>query len=160
LLADQVRSFYASAMPDTPTIRLATHQDLEACVNIQTDSFHIFTTAKRRTHLQKMITLQTLLVMEDQEQIIAYASFDPDWFGCTFLKLVVVDSAVQRQGFASRLIRYIEDYHCPSGRLLSSTEDDNLPSKALHQQLEFKVSGWLDNLPQPHREIFYFKTVD
>lgn len=100
------------------------------------------------------------MVYLSQSKIVGYATFEPDWFGCTFLKLVVTDKAARRQGVASALIKYIEDYHCPSGKFFSSTEDDNEPSKRMHEKQGFEPSGWLDNLPQPHGEIFYFKALE
>ncbi|MEA3286172.1 MAG: GNAT family N-acetyltransferase [Candidatus Marinimicrobia bacterium] len=140
-------------------IRGAVIDDLEACVAIDAPNFNIFDRAKRRKHFVKMIPEDGMLVLEHENSIVAYATFEPDWFGCTFLKLVVTDVSVRRKGLAALLIQYVEDHHCPSGKFFSSTEDDNEASKKLHEKLGFKVSGWLDNLPQPHREIFYFKLI-
>jgi len=140
-------------------IRLALSRDLDACVAIDASNFNIFDQKKRRKHFLEMIPREMMLVLEVDSRIVAYASFDSEWFACTFLKLVVTDQAFRRQGLASKLIRHIEANHCPSGKLFSSTEADNEPSINMHLQLGFMESGWLDNLPQPHREIFYFKAV-
>ncbi len=140
-------------------IRLAVPADLKACVAIDAPNFNIFNREKRRDHFQVMIPQKKMVVCLRDSKILAYATFDPDWFGCTFLKLVVTDKSVRRTGMASALIQYIEDHHCLSGKFFSSTEDDNEPSKRMHEKHGFVVSGWLDNLPQPHREIFYFKAL-
>lgn len=140
-------------------IRLATMEDLDACVSIDAPNFNIFDRDKRRQHFLEMIPKDNMLVMEHDSSILAYATFDPDWFGCTFLKLVVTDMAFRRKGIASELIQHIEDHHCPSGKFFSSTEADNAASIRLHERYGFVPSGWLDNLPQPHRELFYYKTV-
>ncbi|MCK5794423.1 MAG: GNAT family N-acetyltransferase [Anaerolineales bacterium] len=140
-------------------IRLAVLADLEACTAIDAPGFNIFDRPKRRDHFMEMIPKESMLVIEREQHIVAYATFNSDWFGCTFLKLVVTDASVRRQGLAGTLIQHIEDHYCPSGKFFSSTEDDNKPSKELHVKLGFIESGWLDNLPQPHREIFYFKQV-
>ncbi|MBL7122166.1 MAG: GNAT family N-acetyltransferase [Candidatus Marinimicrobia bacterium] len=130
---------------------------LEACVAIDAPNFNIFDREKRRKHFLYMIPREMMLVLEMDSRIVAYSTFDSDWFGTTFLKLVVTDEAFRRQGLASKLIGYIEANHCPSGKFFSSTEADNEPSIHMHIRHGFKESGWLDNLPQPHREIFYFK---
>ena len=139
------------------TIRIAHMSDLDECVAIDAPNFNIFDREKRRDHFLYMITREMMLVLELDSKIIGYATFDSDWFGCTFLKLVVTDLKFRRQGMASRLIHHIEANHCPSGKLFSSTEADNEPSIRMHLQHGFQESGWLDNLPQPHREIFYYK---
>ena len=146
-------------MAESGLIRRAESRDLEACAAIDAPNFHIFDREKRRQHFQEMIPRGQMLLAESGGRILAYATFDPDWFGCTFLKLVVVRSTARRQGLATALIREIETRYCPSGRFFSSTEEDNEASRVLHAKLGFQPSGWLDNLPQPHREIFYFKAV-
>ncbi len=146
-------------MSKKPLIRLAILPDLEHCVAIDAPNFNIFDREKRRKHFLEMIPKNAMLVLEQQHRIVAFGTFEPDWFGCTFLKLVVTDTSVRRQGLASLIIQHIENHHCPSGKFFSSTEDDNDPSKQMHLKQGFKESGWLDNLPQPHREIFYFKQV-
>jgi GNAT superfamily N-acetyltransferase len=138
-------------------IRIAQIEDLDHCVAIDAPNFNIFDRKKRRKHFLEMIPRGMMLVAEVDSQIVSYATFDPDWFGCTFLKLVVTDQSFRRQGIATHLIKHIEFNHCPSGKLFSSTEADNTPSIQMHLQYGFVDSGWLDNLPQPHREIFYFK---
>ncbi len=148
-------------MPDAiATVRIAGMEDLAACVAIDAPNFNIFNRDKRRKHFEEMIPKAGMIVQEIQHVIVAYATFDQDWFGCTFLKLVVTDGSVRRQGLASQLIQYIETHFCPSGKLFSSTEADNYPSIKMHEKQGFEQSGWLDNLPQPHREIFYFKNLN
>ncbi|MEA3287026.1 MAG: GNAT family N-acetyltransferase [Candidatus Marinimicrobia bacterium] len=146
-------------MSNNILIRLATMTDLDICVAIDAPNFNIFNREKRQKHFTEMIPKNGMLVLEQDHHIVGYATFEPDWFNCTFLKLVVTDASVRRQGLASELINQIQTNHCPTGKFFSSTEDDNAPSKAMHLKLGFRESGWLDNLPQPHREIFYFKQV-
>lgn len=140
-------------------IRLATESDLETCVAIATDAFHIYTKERRREHLQQLIPDGNVLLAEECSKVLGYASFLTDWFNSTFLKLVVVDPVARRRNVASALIETIARDHCPSRRFFSSTEADNLPSIAMHEKLGFKPSGFLDNLPQPERELFYFRKV-
>jgi GNAT superfamily N-acetyltransferase len=142
------------------TIRIAQLNDLDPCVAIDAPNFNIFDREKRRKHFLDMIPRGMMLVLEMDSRIVAYGTFDSDWFGCTFLKLLVTDPAYLRRGLATMLIQYIELNHCPSGKLFSSTEADNEPSIQMHRRNGFLESGWLDNLPQPHREIFYFKPTE
>jgi len=141
-------------------IRIAQLHDLEPCVAIDAPNFNIFDRKKRRKHFLEMIPRKMMLVLEMDSRIVGYATFDSDWFGCTFLKLVVTDHAYRRRGLATKLLQHIEFKHCPSGKLFSSTEADNEPSIQMHKQYGFVESGWLDNLPQPHRELFYFKPTE
>jgi len=133
-------------------IRLASIQDLDACVAIDAPDFNIFDGEKRRLHFLEMIPREMMVVMEIDSKIVAYASFDSQWFGCTFLKLLVTDAQYRRRGYAIKLMEHIEAKHCPSGKFFSSTEADNSASIQLHVSHGFQESGWLDNLPQPHRE--------
>jgi ribosomal protein S18 acetylase RimI-like enzyme len=140
-------------------IRSGTQKDVSECANIDTDAFHIFTTERRHEHLAERANANQLLVAVIDRTIVGYATFDANWFKSTFLKLVVVAEGFQRRGIASALIREIAASYCPSGRLFSSTEDNNEASLAMHQHLGFRHSGYIDNLPQPGREIFLFLKV-
>lgn len=141
-------------------IRIAKLTDLDECVAIDAPNFNIFDRGKRRKHFLEMIPKEMMLVLETNSSIVAYATFDSGWFGCTFLKLVVTNRAFRRKGLASMLLHHIEANYCPSGKFFSSTEADNEPSIQMHKRHGFIESGWLDNLPQPHREIFYFKSIE
>jgi len=65
--------------------------DLDTCVAINAPNFNIFDREKRRKHFLEMIPRERMLISEIDSRIVAYATFNPDWFGCTFLKLIVTD---------------------------------------------------------------------
>ncbi len=145
-------------MPDI-LIRPGNPEDIEACVAIDTEAFHIYTAGRRRTLLQRSLEKTAFLVAVAGDRIVGYATFDPDWFHSTFLKLVVIDKDWRRRGIAVAMIRQIARDHCPGGKFFSSTEEDNQPSLALHQKLGFRACGYLDGLPQPGRELFFLREV-
>ena len=140
-------------------IRYARPDEVITCAQINAENFHFILEDRRKHILQHALQWQGVLVAEVAGDVAGYAIFDPDWFDSTFLKLIVVDARFRRRGIAYALIRWIEGHHCPSGRFFSSTEDDNVASKALHRKIGFVESGYLANLPQPHHEIFFFKQV-
>ena len=140
-------------------IRNARPDEVATCARINAENFHFILEDRREHILKHALQWQGVLVAEIDGTIAGYAIFDPDWFDSTFLKLIVVDARFRRRGIALELIRQIGHEHCPSGRFFSSTEEDNVASKALHTKIGFVESGYLANLPQPYPEIFYYKQV-
>jgi|FLOH01.1.fsa_nt_gi GNAT superfamily N-acetyltransferase len=133
--------------------------DVEPCVQMNPEVFHIFLDDRRRDAIKHALETGSFLVALIDGKRAGYAIWEPDWFDSTFLKLVVVEKEFRRKGIASKLILELANHHCPTGRLFSSTEADNEPSIAMHKGIGFVDSGWIDHLPQPHKEIFLFKNT-
>jgi len=107
-----------------------------------------------RSHLER----HHLLVAEEAGRLIGLLAFRTDWFQCTFVSLVAVQTDFRRRGVARTLYRRVEDIS-PSPRLFSSTEETNVVSIQMHRGLGFAHSGHIDNLPQGYRELLFYKRL-
>jgi L-amino acid N-acyltransferase YncA len=99
-----------------------------------------------------------LLVAADGGEVAGFLAYRTDWFGCTFVSLVVVAEPARQRGVATALFRELE-HRSPSARLFSSTEETNTASIRMHRSLGFVPSGHVDNLPQGYRELLFYKRL-
>jgi GNAT superfamily N-acetyltransferase len=107
-----------------------------------------------RAHVER----RELLVGEVDGQVGGFLAYRTDWFGCTFVSLVVVAESHRRRGVARELFAAVER-RSPSARLFSSTEETNTTSIQMHRALGFTPSGHVDNLPQGYRELLFYKRL-
>jgi predicted GNAT superfamily acetyltransferase len=107
-----------------------------------------------RAHVER----RELLVGELDGQVAGFLAYRTDWFGCTFVSLVVVAERARRRGVARGLFAALER-RSPSARLFSSTEETNTTSIQMHRALGFIPSGHVDNLPQGYRELLFYKRL-
>lgn len=99
-----------------------------------------------------------LLVAEEQGEIIGVLAYRSDWFACTFVSVVAVATPARRRGVARALFEEV-GRRSPSPRLFSSTEETNAVSIQMHHALGFTPAGYIDNLPQGYRELFFYKRL-
>ena len=107
-----------------------------------------------RSHLDR----HHLLVADLDGQVVGMLAYRTDWFQCTFVTMVSVREDHRKRGVARALYCAVEDVS-PSPRLFSSTEETNAVSIQMHTALGFHSSGHIDNLPQGHRELLFFKRL-
>jgi predicted GNAT superfamily acetyltransferase len=104
------------------------------------------------------VARREILVAEQGDAIVGLLAYRTDWFGCTFVSLVVVAERARRRGVARALFEALERAS-PSARLFSSTEETNVASIQMHRALGFVPSGHIDNLPQGYRELLLYKRL-
>ena len=107
-----------------------------------------------RAHVER----RELLVADDDGEVLGFLAYRTDWFGCTFVSLIVVAEPARRRGVARALFQALERVS-PSARLFSSTEETNAISIQMHRALGFVPSGHIDNLPQGYRELLLYKRL-
>ena len=107
-----------------------------------------------RSHVER----NEVLVAEERGDVVGFLAYRTDWFGCTFVSLVVVAEAARRRGVARALFDAVER-RAVSPRLFSSTEETNVASIQMHRALGFGPSGYIDNLPQGYRELLFYKRL-
>jgi ribosomal protein S18 acetylase RimI-like enzyme len=145
-------------------IRLAAEKDYERCIELD---ILIMGTDKRKDYFRRHIRDETMYVTVEQSRakkqagnlIVGLVAFDPHFIGCLYISLLIVHPDFRRKGIARSLVDVVAT-HSKDGRLFSSTEEDNEISLKMHEALGFRRSGSIENLPQPTREIFFFKEVD
>jgi ribosomal protein S18 acetylase RimI-like enzyme len=107
-----------------------------------------------RAHVER----NELLIADEHGEVVGCLAYRTDWFGCTFVSLVVVAESARRRGVARALFEAVER-RSPSPRLFSSTEETNVASIRMHRALGFSASGYIDNLPQGYRELLFYKRL-
>ena len=137
-------------------IRLAEEKDCERCIELD---MLIMGTDKRKDLLRRRIKKGALYVASSGDQIVGLITLHPAFLGCLYITLLIVHPDFRRKGIARSLVDKVAT-HSRDGRMFSSTEEDNGISLKMHEALGFRRSGYIDNLPQPTREIFLFKEVD
>ena len=136
-------------------IRPAGREDYEQCIEL--DKL-IFGTDKRKDFLRHRIEHGRMYVAIEDGRVVGLAAFMTRFVGCLYLSLLLVHPDYRRRGIARRMIDAVAS-HSRDGRLFSSTEEDNEVSIKMHEALGFRRSGYIENLPQPLREIILFKEV-
>jgi GNAT superfamily N-acetyltransferase len=107
-----------------------------------------------RSHVER----HHLLIAEDDGVVLGFIAYRTDWFQCTFVTLVSVDTEHRKRGIARALYRAVEDMS-PSPRVFSSTEETNPVAIRMHTALGYAPSGHIDNLPQGYRELLFYKRL-
>ncbi len=142
---------------ETPMeIRLAGKEDHLKCAEL--DKL-VFGSDKRMEFLNLRIQRREIFVATREDSVVGFIAFGPYLIGCMFISLLITHPDHRRGGIARRLVEKISA-HCVDGRLFSSTEEDNVISLKTHEALGFRRSGYIENLPQPTKEIILFKTVE
>lgn len=136
-------------------VRVACKQDLEGCLNVERS---VMGDDRRAQFLKRQIEEGRLLVAEVEGQTVGFITYETEWFGQVYVSLVCVHPDYRRRGIAQQLFHAVEE-RCHTGRLFSSSEEDNGVSIKMHEALGFVRNGYIDNLPQQRREIIYFKQV-
>ena len=107
-----------------------------------------------RSHFER----HQLIVAEAEGDVVGFLAYRTDWFGCTFVALVVVHEDYRRKGIAREFYKSVEAVSL-SPRIFSSTEETNTASIRMHTALGFAPSGHIDNMPQGVRELLFYKRV-
>jgi ribosomal protein S18 acetylase RimI-like enzyme len=136
-------------------IRSARFDDVPGCAAVAVD---LIGPRRGRSFMEAAVDRQQLLVASDDGSVVGFLAYRTDWFNCTFVSLVAVTPERRRKGIARALFRALEA-HSPGPRLFSSTEETNAASIRMHGALGFTASGYIENLPQGCRELFFYKRL-
>lgn len=138
------------------TVRRAREEDLQGCYDVDCN---VFAADYRAAFLRAHARSDRLFVAEADGRVVGFIAYETEWIGTTYISLVCVHSTYQRQGIARRLFQAVEAA-CTTDRLFSSAEEANSASIMMHEALGFQRSGYIENLPQPSREIIFFKKLE
>lgn len=136
-------------------IRLPRLADAAACTELAAT---VIGPERAGTFVKSHFERHQVMVAEAVGEVIAFLAYRTDWFGCTFISLVVVREDYRRKGIAREFFRSVETVSL-SPRVFSSTEETNAASIQMHTALGYSPSGYIDNLPQGVRELLFYKRV-
>lgn len=125
------------------TVRKAELDDFEAI-----DSFDIFAGERR-----KDIERGECFVAVENEQVVGYIVFNHSFFLMPFIQFLCVDSKFRQQGFAGKLLDYVEQAS-DGEKLFTSTESDNLTMLKVFSKRGYRVSGVIENIQEKSEIVF------
>jgi len=112
----------------------------------------------RKDSIYKAIQKGDCFVAIEDGKIIGYVIFSRSFFENWFIKLLYVDEAYRRKGVATSLLNEVNK-QCVTEKLFVSTNESNEAMKSLLNKLGFVQTGYLDNVNNEEKEIFYVKKL-
>ena len=110
----------------------------------------------RRASICHAVEHEHCTVAEVEGQVVAYIIVERKFFGWPFIELVYVCTDYRKHGFATALMRHVENT-CEAEKLFTSTNLSNLPMQHLLEKSGYTISGVVHNLDEDDPEVFYFK---
>ena len=136
-------------------IRSGTADDLDAIISFD----HVANSDPGRVEfIRQALSSKLCLVVEEDHQVNAYAVLDYSFFGCGFVSMLYVATTARRRGIGRRLMNTMEA-NCKTTKLFTSTNETNIPMRALLESLGYIPSGTIYNLDPGDPEMVYFKDL-
>jgi GNAT superfamily N-acetyltransferase len=111
---------------------------------------------RRIEEIKSAVNENRCLVVFLESQLAGFLIYHSHFFYCCFISLLMIKPVLQRKGFASALLEYMEQ-HSPTEKLFSSTNQSNTAMQKVFQANGFIKSGNIDNLDEGDPEIVYYK---
>ncbi|PEQ32408.1 GNAT family N-acetyltransferase [Bacillus cereus] len=126
--------------------------DLDSIVHLDID---VLGDDSRRDYIKHTIDEGRYIIVKEDNSISGFLTYDTNFFGCTFLSLIIVSPAKRRQGYASSLISYMLT-HSPTQKIFSSTNESNESMQTVFNANGFVRSGMIENLDEGDPEIIFY----
>ncbi|PDY24327.1 N-acetyltransferase [Bacillus cereus] len=126
--------------------------DLDSIVHLDID---VLGDDSRRDYTKHTIDEGRCIIVKEDNSISGFLTYDTNFFGCTFLSLIIVSPAKRRQGYASSLISYMLT-HSPTQKIFSSTNESNESMQTVFNANGFVRSGMIENLDEGDPEIIFY----
>ncbi|MED1089357.1 GNAT family N-acetyltransferase [Bacillus paramycoides] len=134
----------------------ASINDLDSIVHIDIE---IIGDDSRRNYIKHAINEGQCIIVKEGNSISGFLAYDTNFFGYTFLSLIIISPTKRRKGHASSLISYMLS-HSPTQKIFSSTNKSNENMQKVFQANGFIRSGMIENLDEGDPEfIFYTKKL-
>ncbi|QWU47307.1 GNAT family N-acetyltransferase [Bacillus sp. NP247] len=108
----------------------------------------------RRNYIKHAIDEGNCIIAKEDNSISGFLTYDTNFFGSTFLSLIIVSPTKRRQGHASSLISYMLR-HFPTQKIFSSTNESNTNMQKVFKANGFMRSGMIENLDEGDPEIIF-----
>ncbi|MDR4169253.1 GNAT family N-acetyltransferase [Bacillus nitratireducens] len=126
--------------------------DLDSIVHLDID---VLGDDSRRDYIKHTIDEGRCIIVKEDNSISGFLTYDTNFFGCTFLSLIIVSPVKRRQGYASSLISYMLT-HSPTQKIFSSTNESNESMQTVFNANGFVRSGMIENLDEGDPEIIFY----
>ncbi|MEK4914954.1 GNAT family N-acetyltransferase [Bacillus sp. FSL E2-8887] len=125
--------------------------DLDSIGDIDID---VIGNDNRRNYIKRAIDEGTCIIAKEDNSISGFLTYDTNFFGYTFLSLIIVSPTKRRQGHASSLISYMLR-HSPTQKIFSSTNKSNTNIQKVFKANGFMRSGMIENLDEGDPELIF-----
>ncbi|QSB09280.1 GNAT family N-acetyltransferase [Lysinibacillus fusiformis] len=112
--------------------------------------------SSREGEIQQAIEEKRCLLYQSADTIAGFLLFSNDFFGYSFISLVIVKPSERRKGVASALMMAYMNM-AKTSKVFSSTNQSNKRMQQLFHNLGFVKSGFIDNLDEGDPEMIYMK---
>ncbi|MGG0150528.1 N-acetyltransferase family protein [Bacillus mycoides] len=129
----------------------ASIDDLDSILHIDVD---VIGDDSRRDYIKHAIDEGTCIIAKEDNSISGFLTYDTNFFGYTFLSLIIVSPTKRRQGHASSLISYMLR-HSPTQKIFSSTNESNTNMQKVFKANGFMRSGMIENLDEDDPELIF-----
>ncbi len=136
-------------------LRIATIADADAIVAFD----HVAASDRARVQfIHEQIKSSACHVAVIDATVVGYAVLNYKFYDNGWIEMLYVHPQFRRQGVGSELIRHLVN-ECRTPKLFTSTNQSNSPMQRLLATLEFKRSGFIENLDEGDPELVYFKRI-
>ncbi|MGM0846677.1 MAG: N-acetyltransferase family protein [Bacillota bacterium] len=134
-------------------IMTARISDLDAVAQIDSE---VIGNTSRRDFLEKAIRNDSLIIVEENDEVVGFLVCERNFFDCAFISLIVVSNTKRRMGYGSEMLNYMVN-NSPTTKIFSSTNRSNHSMQKVFEANGFIKSGIVENLDEGDPEIIYFR---
>ncbi len=110
----------------------------------------------RRERVDAAIAARRCWVAEQNGAVCGYGILTVNFFGHAFIELLFVAEGARRKGAGGAVLAAIENAH-HEDRLFTSTNESNIPMRALLERRGYQPSGTITNLDPGDPELVFVK---
>ena len=138
-----------------PIIREAESDDLDVIASLARQSNPAPVAAYM---IKRMENAVVRFVANVDAELIGFAGLDYSFYGNGFIPMLFVVPTARRSGVGTLLVRSAVR-GCTTSKLFTSTNQSNVPMRALLEREGFELSGTISNLDEGDPEVVYFRRI-
>jgi len=114
--------------------------------------------SSRENYIEKSVLSGVTWIAVIDQNPVGYVVLNRSLFDRLTIDMLMIDVNHRRSGIGRGLFEYIEG-ECDGVELWTSTNLSNIPMQKLLIALNYKMTGFVDNLDPNDPEIIYFKKL-
>jgi len=129
--------------------------DIKSITEIDTVAPH---DAVRIEYIKRVVTARETWIAVLDSNIVGYAVLNRSFFVRQTIDMLMIAPDHRQSGIGAKLMKYLEQI-CDDSELWTSTNLSNTPMQRLLTRLEYKLTGFVDNLDPGDPELIFFKKL-
>ena len=134
-------------------VRMAGTRDRRAFAEIDPN---VTTDLHRRQVIDAAVASRHCWIAEHAGKQVGYGISSRNFFDRDFVDLLMVSQDVRRAGVGAAILNAIE-HTCSADRIFTSTNESNIPMRALLEKCGYRPSGRIENLDAGNPELVFVK---